>query len=89
MLVHCVVKYSRPPDLKSDPQMSASHLLGLQSPQQTPAKKLLYRYFLTQIASGKLTLFEWCLTYEQGNLPILKCTKDDVGKVLIVPQETC
>ena len=35
-LVHSVVKYSRRPDLKSS-WMSASHLLGLQGPQQTQA----------------------------------------------------
>jgi len=44
MLVHCVVKYSRPPDLNS-----ASHLLELQGPQQTSAiedfKSLRFDYF--------------------------------------------
>ena len=43
-LVSFVVKYSRPPDLKSSSNVS-SHLLGLQGPQQLDTKLIHLRYF--------------------------------------------
>ena len=48
MLVYCLEKHSRPPDLKSSPNVSATHLLGLQGPQQTQAQILYKR----QVAMG-------------------------------------
>ena len=45
-LGYCVAKYSRPTDLKS-----ATHLLGLQGPQQTPAFVMGCRVLSSQAVS--------------------------------------
>ena len=58
MLVYCVVKHRRPLT-SSRPQMSASHLLGLQGPQQTTAHLCLFRKY-KQHQIGKIHKF---LTY--------------------------
>ena len=81
MLVHCVVKHSRPPYLKSSSNvMSASHLLVLQGPQpqETLALLALYckgqwfkpqcrRVFTTKKVSGPSCI---CGSLDLGSVPI-------------------